>query len=201
MTRFFALVAVLAVSAAATAAPLRGSLVKSESNVATFDPNIFAPGPAIDIYHVVIENPNASATTSVGLTLDGSFINLGAPAVSFRNSAALPTLGPNKVAESFFVIPADKTTAQVLAVNTEDTAGVLSTSFTIQGGANLIPAGGSSILAVLSVAAGSPEPSQLNWTGNGAVNGVLEAIQFIPEPTTCVLAGLALVGAAARRRV
>jgi hypothetical protein len=200
MLRRLAVVVALCCSGVADAAALHPHRVLAASNVATFDPNIFGPGPAVDVYHLIVENPNAFPATSLALNLTGPFVNLGAPAVSFRNSAELPALGPNKVAESFFVIPTDKTIAQVLAVNTQDSNGVLSTSFTIQGGANLIPAGGSSVVAVLSIPVGSSLPSRFSWSGEAVVNGVLQRIEFRgPEPTSCVLAGLALMGAAVTR--
>jgi hypothetical protein len=201
MTRFFALVAVLAVSTAANAATLTGSVVKAQTNVVTFDPNTFGPGPNVDVYHVVVENPNAILADSIGLSLTGEFQNFASAPLTFKANTSLPTLGPNTVAETFFVVP---NPATILGVNTVDSSTALASNFTSQGGGNFIAAGGSSILAVLSVPTGSPALTGAGWTGNAAVGGVLETISFapvIPEPTTCVLAGLALAGAAARRRV
>lgn len=199
MTRFFALAAILAVATVATAAPLTTKLIKAQTNVATFDPNTFGPGPNIDVYHLEVTNPNSILADSIGLSLTGEFQNFAAAPLTFKNNTSLPTLGPNTVAETFFVVP---NPATILGVNTVDSSTALASNFTAQGGGNFVAAGGSSILAVLSVPAGSLEPSMQGWTGNAAVGGVLEDIQFgIPEPTTCVLAGLALVGAATRRRV
>lgn len=201
MIRLIALIALLSSGALATAAPLRPSLIRDSTDVATFDPRIFAPGPNVDVYHLVVENPNPHPVTSLSLSLtsDGAFINQGVPNLSFRNSVRSPLLGPNVVAESYFVIPSNLSTALVLAVNTVDTADLLATNYAIQGGAELIPAGGSSVVAVLSIVTGSAVPDMSGWMGQAVINGVLERIAFIPEPTTGVLAGLALVGAARRR--
>jgi hypothetical protein len=204
MVRLIALLSILSCGGAACAAPITATLVVAAANVATFDPNLFAPGPAVDVYNLVAANPNPYPVSSIGLSLNGDFINLGLPSMAFKAGAELPTLGPNKVAETFFVVPDP---SKVLAVGTIDSNGSLASNYTTQGGATLIPAQGSSVVAVLSLAAGSPFPSMAGWTGNAAINGVLEpgwifltSLPPFPEPTSGVLAGLALVGAAARRR-
>jgi hypothetical protein len=197
MLRLLALSVLLSYSTVACAAPLFPTLVKASTNVATFDPVTFGPGPNVDVYNLVVTNPNPYPATSIGLSLDGDFINLNSTTLTFKANAELPTLGPNKVAETFFVVPDP---SKILAVGTIDTDDALASNFTSVGGLTFVPAQGSSIVAVMSIAAGSPSPDGWRWTGNAAVNGVLVPIAAFPEPTAGVLAGLALVGAAARRR-
>lgn len=203
--RVLALAVLLSSSSVASAARLYTTFVKAESDVATFDPTIFGPGPVIDVYHLQVTNPNAYPATSLSLSLSSprSFINLNSSALTFKANANLPALGPFKVAESFFVVP---NPATILAVGTSDTSDLLASSYTSAGGATFIPAGGTSVVAVLSVAAGSGLPTNyVNWGGTAAVNGVLEDVGILtppfPEPTSGVLAGLGLLVAAARRRV
>lgn len=195
--RFLTLAFVLFVSAVANAAALRGSVVLERSNLDTFDLDQFTNSLFIDVYKVIIDNPNASPVTSIGLYMSGDFLNVDTFNLTFSFSPNFPYTGPIYLAQTFFVVPDP---ASIRAVDVIDNSTTLAASFTDQDGATFVPAMGSSILAVLSVAAGSPTPSMANWTGNAAINGVLEPILFVPEPTACVLAGLTLVGFTARRR-
>ena len=191
MKRFVALAAVLTIAGAAQA-ELMGRAELISSNVATFDPSIFAPGPNVDVYHVIVDNGFAADVTSVELLLPGQWLNLNASDLTFKNGTGLPTLGPNLVAESFFVVPEGRTPAQILPVNVEDSDTTLGAAYTLQGGGVFVPASGSAVLAVLSVPTGAAV-DQLAFSGAGVVSGAREVINFIPEPTAAVLAGLALV--------
>lgn len=200
MHRFFSLLAILSLPNCADAAQLSPMLLKAESNVVTFDPFVFGPGPTVDVYHFVVGNyANDFPATSLSIDLRGSFINMNTSPISFKSNNSLPTLGgPNTVADTYFVVP---DASKVLAVRTIDSSTQLASSYTTQGGATLIPARGEAVVAVLSVLAGSAPPRFPYLPGYAVVNGALERIAALPEPTTCVLAGLALVGAVARRRV
>lgn len=198
MLRLFSVMAILSLSSGADAASLTTELIKAKSNVVTFDPNTFSPGPNVDVYHFVVGNHNnAFPATSLSFDLRGSFVNMNTSPVSFKSNNPLPNLGPNTVAETYFVVPDP---SKILAVGTIDNNNQLASSYTTQGGAALIPARGEAVVAVLSVAAGSPTPMIPFLAGYAAVNGVLEKIGGFPEPTTGVLAGLGLLAAAARRR-
>lgn len=190
MTRFFALVAVLAVSSVASAVALDGRYELRTADIPTFDPVEFAPGPNVDVYDVIVSNSNDGDATSLELALIGDFQNFGTR--TFNPDGELQMLGPNTVADSFFVV------ANELAVEPVDQDGVLSASYTISGGGVLVPAGGEALVAVVTVPTGVSIEAALSG-GRAAIGGAFEAVQFIPEPSTAILAGLALVGFAARR--
>ena len=168
-----------------------------QENVATFDPGQFVPGPNIDIYHLTIENFGASNVTSLELVLPGNWLNLSVPPFSFKDSPDIPMLGPNTVAETFFVLPPGTTP---LAVDVVDTSSQLSAAYTVAGSTPLVPAMGSSVVAVLSVLTGE-EVDLSGFLGQAAVEGQgdLEPIVCIPEPSGATLLIVATVGLARRR--
>lgn len=204
---------VLALLVGATASPglaehLTVAVRLAEANVETFDPDAFADGPVIDAYHVELTNPNRAAVSSLQLELVGDWLNYSSGGVSLRAEAALPVLGPFRVAETYFVYPGDAPAAP-LAVEVVDTDELLSASYTFSGDQALIEAGETTVVAVLSVPAGADAVSGLLPVfGRAVVDGVFECVGYPgdcfplvqhPEPSTLVLASLAL--AAVCRRV
>ena len=179
------------------AAPIIGTLDLVETNVETFDPSTFTAGPTIDVYHVVLNNPNASGVTGFELSFPGLFENrsAGSP-LQYKRGADLPTLGPNIVAESFFVVP-DVWPLDIIFV-TEFLPPFDGLRGSMVGSSDL-PAGWHTI-AVLSVLAGSSAPDITNFVGQAWVNGGLQDIVFVPEPSTVLLTLLGVAGFAVRRR-
>ena len=188
-------IAIVFAATSAFAAPLSGSLTTLALGVAATDPTTFAP-VAADFYAVTVDNPNAADATSITLSLPHTAAAIG---LQTRDGAAVPpTGGPFTFADSFFVSPTG-TATDLLGVAQTDSAVLLEGSYTIAGGGVFVLAGGSADLAVLAVPAGTPV-DPLALSGEAAVGGVLEPINFIPEPSTALLAGLALVGFVARRK-
>lgn len=154
-----------------------------------------------DVYEFVVTNFNGTAASSVELQLDGDFLNLGD--TTFKVGAENPMIFGFEAPDSFFVLPDGVDPADVLAVNVEDSSTRLAASYTIAGGAELIPANGSVTLATLSTPAGA-EPS-IRFIPGRAFFGVsfVGRICFptcIPEPSAGVMACAAILGALARRR-
>lgn len=193
----------IAIAFAATSAfalDLPASVDLVQSGVATFNSDL-TPGPAVDVYHVTVSNPNASDATAfnMSLTSAGLFVNNNPGGLTFSQTGTdLPAIATFTFGESFFVLPA----GQILSVGDVDTASELATDVTLAGTTALIPGSGSAVVAVLSVPAGT-QLDQSGFSGNAAVDGAFSAITFgevIPEPSTALLAGLALVGFVARRK-
>ena len=200
----------------ASAAALQANIILAETSVVTFDPITFSAGPTIDVYHVVVGNPNSLDVTSLELSFPGTFQNFNSSPLSFSDSSDLPMLGPNKVAESFFVIPAGFSASDVLAVNTIDDETGLSSSYTLPGSTSFIDTGGSAVVAVLSVLEGTTLSAD-GFNGRASVNGQFENIggngcfyltcpcdfhpnsPDCPEPSTALLIVLGIVGIAVRR--
>lgn len=189
-------VALCFVATAALAAPLAGSVALVQSGVDTFDPGTFLPGTIVDVYEVTVENPNAGDATSLEFAFPGDWVNNQSGGLTFQDSNALPVLGPYTVADTFFVLP---TGTSDLAVDIVDDNTMLQASYTVEGEVALVPAGGSVVVAVLSVPTGG-EVDAASFVGAAAIGGELEEVLFIPEPSTALLAGLALVGFLARRK-
>ncbi len=203
MRTLFALLIVAATASFASASTVLGTIVQVETNIATFDPNTFGPGPNVDVFQLVVSNPHAGGATSVELAITGSFVNLNAgAALTFKAGTDLPTLGPNTVGESFFVVPDGFTAGDILGVNTSDDGSTLASSYTLPGTTPFVPGDGQAVLAVLSVETGSTTALALaqGTVGVVAIDGELHTLSFIPEPSTAILAMLGLVGVAARRR-
>jgi hypothetical protein len=186
-----------------------GSVYLAASDVATFDTSTFSPGPAVDVYHVSLCNCLSTAIGSLEARFVGDFVNnesvLG---LTFKETPDLPMLGPNIIADTYFVTNEDL--SSLLALQPVDDGSTLYAAYTFAGAAEVVPVNEERVIAVLTVLAGSPALTSANVdllrTAVGGVFGpdpVFGAGPFtcIPEPTTCVLAGLALVGPAARRRV
>lgn len=154
-----------------------------------------------DVYTLYAHNPTDFPATSLELTLEGSsFLNLADR--TFVAGAELPTVFGFETPDTFFVLPDGVDPADVRAVNVEDTSTRLSAAYTVAGGAELIPAMGSAPIATITVPSGTDVSNfrAVSPIGRAAVAGVLYAVWSTPEPTSAVLAGLALAAATQRRR-
>lgn len=170
------------------------------SDVESFDPAIFGPGPRGDVYHVRLTNKGSIDVTSLELSLNGPFVNFASGNPLFRSDSDLPMLGPNTVLDTFFVAE------NPLFVDAIDEGGVLQASFTQAGGSPLVPAGGDAVVAVLSMPVGATLDFG-TWTGRAAIGGQFEEFFFldgphecVPEPSAACLLFASLAGAATRRR-
>ena len=191
---------VLASGARTTSADdLIGWSVLVESNLQSFDPVAFRPSVFFDVYHIVVHNPNVGGVTSLELDFSGHFLNEGSHALSFRPDSDLPRLGPNVIAESFFVLPDIFSVSDVLAIGTIDHREVLSSSYILPRG-SLLDGGSTATVAVLSVNAGYDAPDVTRFSGRAAIDGAFHDIRFpVPEPTTAFLALLGVASLALRR--
>lgn len=196
MTRFFA-IAALAVSATfANAMEINTTLELVSENQET---NALVYDGMFDVYNIVAVSELGDAATSLELRLEGNFITAGGRAI--KSGAALPVVFGQIAPDSFFVIPEGVNESNILAApgTTEDTEGVIASSFTVSGDVQLIPGDGTpTVIATISVPAGAgfELPEVL---GRAAVAGGFVPVFGVPEPSTAILAGLALVGFAARR--
>lgn len=199
--------AIVALVAPTANAALMGSFVEGAKNVAVVDPGTFQPSSPVDLYEVRVENGLTSPVAALEFRIEGTFVNNpAASGVAFKEGTSLPAFGPFSLADTFFVLPAGSAASNLPAPGqTVDTSGVLAAAWTLAGAPRLIPAGETYTVAVLAVPAGAAAPDASNIAlSRAAVDGAFAEITFgevIPEPTTCILAGLALVGVAARRRV
>lgn len=195
MKRFAAFAVVVSLAASAHAAPIVATLQQTQAG-ATTSPFVF--DGQFDTYIVVADNPNDEAVTSLELSLDvPNALNLAD--ITFKAGSDNPIVFGFEAPDTFFVVPGSVDVADVLAVDTTDDGAVLRSSFTVAGGAELIPGMGSATIATINVPAGSPVELPLEL-GRAAIGGQFETVVSIPEPTTVMLAGLALAGFAARRR-
>ena len=195
MKRIAAFAAVVALAASATAAPLPYSLNLVASQQTT---NAFVYDGEFDVYNVEVSNPNDAPATSLELTLPLTDAINTVDNNNFSNSADLPVVFGFTAPDTFFVIPSDQLVADVLAVEVEDSDSILSAGFTVAGGAELVPAQGSAIVATIAVPTGVAVDLPV-VIGEAAVGGMLEIVG-VPEPTTALLAGLSLVGFGFARR-
>lgn len=173
------------------AAPLVGRIVLDKSNLPTFDPSTFGPGPNIDVHHVVLTNENDEPVTSLSLRLVGDFLDRP-QAGKYRRSAILTLTGVNEIADSFFVTPASFLPP---VMEPPGPPGVLSGGFSIsaEDQGDYLPGGGSTIVAVLSVPTGTPI-STVGWFGSATVQGLDAMVLFVPEPTTVWMTTALLIG-------
>lgn len=204
-----ALVGVLTTSTDALVSWESPSLLASNVNVV--DPVTFHPAPPVDVWGLSVTNGETQPVTSVSVRLNGPFVNNNsASGVTFKVGTGLPRIGPFPQADTFFVLPTGGLQNLVVTPGTIDSDGVLAAEFSTSDGSPLIPAGSSQILVAYSVPAGSPfvpldeiVDCGCFKSGDEVLPGTIYleiSLLACPEPTTCVLAGLALVGAAARRR-
>ncbi|MEO0531213.1 MAG: hypothetical protein AAF266_11665 [Planctomycetota bacterium] len=184
MTRFvICLTAFVASAAHAQTTPdLCARLEIDRSNVETFDPATFAPGPNVDVYHLIFTNASSEPVTSMDLSLPGPFIK--APGGQ-RYWTELPfPSGPNLVARSFFLV--DEMPSAGAEIPYEGLEGRFLRE--------VLP-GTTSHIAVLSVVTGF-RIDTTQWSGSAMSGGAGVPIEFsavcVPEPS-----GVFLVGAAA----
>jgi hypothetical protein len=172
-------------------------------NIANVDPVTFGPAPPVDEYRVALLNSGDVAVSALQLRFEGNFVNNNtASGVSFSARTTFQSItAPFSLADSFFVAPLGEFGTFLPAPGqTIDNGSVLAATYTLSGPPRLIPAFSTRTVAVLAVPAGSPPPGYHTLTYGAAIIGDELVVFKAPEPTTCVLAGLALVGAAARRR-
>lgn len=208
MLRFLitCLVGVLALPSVSSAQQLTGSITFIETlndvafNGATFDPVPF------DVYHVIVTNETGEDLfTLLNASASGPFL-VPAPDVDLQTGtdlaaspfdAVVAPVGDNFTADSFFTTPAGNSAPSGVTDTTSTLASDAIASLQVP----WIPNGGSAVVAVLSVAGGT-DPDLISFSGGFALSGQEIPIDFnfIPEPTTCMLAGLGVAGVVARRR-
>ncbi|MEO0531212.1 MAG: hypothetical protein AAF266_11660 [Planctomycetota bacterium] len=195
------LVALLfATGIAAEAAPLIGNLELVEEDLVTFDP-IVSPAPIIDVWHVSLTNPNLFAVDDVTMRLEGPLIDFLRPDFLYAETTDLPTLGPNPVAESFFVLPAGDPPVEPDV--RDDWAGsnfiALPRGEVMRRRTPFMEPGETITIAVLSI----PTGSTLDLSGfSGEAffdNGTSAPIRFVPEPSTACLTVLLVAGLSDQR--
>ncbi len=202
MIRFLALALVAALTVAPASAEIIGSFVLASSNV---DDGV---APVADVYGFQLSNGGDLDVNAIGLTLNAADLGLSTffvDSTSFANPSdltfegALPTFRGAPITDSFVVLPGD---LGPLEVNSIFENGRIDTNYTTAGGI-LVPAMSEVIVAHLSVPAGEVPmmPSEPGATGSVVFTDTTTApILGIPEPSTALLAGLALVGFVARRK-
>lgn len=153
---------------------------------------------AFDVYRIDAFNPNNLPATSLELDLSGDFLGFGD--TTFKAGPENPVIFGFEAPDTFFVVPDGTDPVDVLAVEVEDSSTRLAASFTVAGGAELVPGGGvPTPIVTLSV----PSGTEINFRspiGRAAIAGVFVCISCVPEPTAGVLALLTLVGSASVAR-
>lgn len=151
-----------------------------------------------DVYVVLAKNPNEAPVTSLELEFVGDFLNLAG--LTFKPGPDFPIPFGFEAPDTFFALPLDVDLAKVLAVDVEDTDTRLAASYTIAGGAELIPAGGVlEPIATLSV----PADTVLDvsrFGGRAVIGGEFVPVGVIPEPAGATLVFLSIAGWATKRR-
>lgn len=163
-----------------------------------------------DVWELVVTNPNPSPATSIEFAVEGPF--LGTADTTFKVGSDIPVVFGFDAPDTFFVLPDGVDPADVLAVDVEDSATRLAASYTVAGGAELLPGGGvSTTLATLSTPAGANVINDSNLVGGRAVvDGEFVCIgnlgfqgfcarQEVPEPAGALLAAVASIFARLRR--
>ena len=117
----------------------------------------------------------------------GAFLTTGN--TTFKSGSANPVLFGITAPDCFFVLPAGATP---LAATQTDTASVLQSSFTTQGGLILVPAnGGWTTVAAFSVPTGTTfSAAGIFFAGGAAGQDPIGFPPIWPEPSTLVLFGL-----------
>lgn len=206
----FAVLALLPnLGSAAPRSGLYGFITLAASDVATVDPTTFLDAPLVDVYHVSICNCYSQPVAALEVRIRGEIVNNNTDfGLTFKETADLPTYGPFTVADTFFVV--HENVSQVISLDWIDDGAELTATFVLAGEPRLIPSMAERVVAVLSVPAGSPTlDSSIVDVAIGFMERQLKIVSFpfaefrspcIPEPATGVLAGLALVSVASRRR-
>ena len=191
----------------ASADDLIGWSVLVESHLESINPSAFRPSFFFDVYHVVVHNPNAGDAIALELDFPGKYFSefFQFYETAFEDGTNLPMLGPNPVAESFFVLPNGFAESDVLAIDTIDDSWVLSSSYSLPGGVSLIDGGSTATVAVLSVLTRAWWPSHIPdvslFSGRATIDGVAHDIIFVPEPSAAILLVFGMASFALRRPV
>lgn len=202
MTRFFALALIALLAAAPASASVIGSIAPAALSV---DDGL---EPVADVWAFSLTNETDSDINAITLTLnaadfgaeawlqtDGGFYN---PSELTFGPGALPEFRGFPITDTFVVLPEG---LDPLAAVQEFGDDRINTSYTVSGGI-LVGAGETVTVAHLSVAAGTDLMMPRDEGVTGSVVDLLSVqspIVGIPEPTSAILVGLALVGFAARR--
>lgn len=121
----------------------------------------------------------------------GAFLTTGS--TTFKSGSGNPTVFAFTAPDCFFVLPAGATQ---LAATQVDTAHVLQSDFTTQGGLTLVPSSGvPTTVAAFSVPTGTTlSAAGIFFAGGAGVSagGAPDPIGIIPEPYSLVLFSLAL---------
>lgn len=194
MKRFLAIAMVCGMVSPSLGAAITTKLVLQKSAATT---NALVYPGEFDVYSVVATNPNDAPATSLELNVDFPG-KLDLADRTFKAGPENPLVFGFEAPDTFFVLPAGTDPADVLAVNTIDTPTGIGSSFTVAGGAELIPALGEAPILTVSVPTGTvlELPEVL---GRAAVRGQFEEVLGIPEPSAFVLAALGAFGFARRR--
>lgn len=183
-------------AAAAASAQLQDIEVRLELIAEDQMTNALVLDEPYDTYYVTATNPNPGSVTSIEATLTGSFLTTRN--VTFGDPRYVEVIFGFAAPDTYFAIPLEVDPADVLAVNTVDDAGTLSSSFTVAGGTVLIPGNSEALFAVIEVIADTPVvlPSIV---GRAAINGEFATIRSVPEPTGLGLVALPALVALTRR--
>ena len=202
MKRFIATAAILAAATVSQAQLLDVELTATPIKVGATT-NALITDEVFDVWGVYANNPNAGAATSLELTFAGDFFDLGGTTfLNNQSDPGNPQVFGNEAPDALFVLPDAVDPADVLAVETTDSTSLLTSSYTVAGGADLIPGSSENVpVAVISVVSGTAFDIQdIFQEGRAAIGGEFATVVAVPEPTTALLAGLALVGFVARRK-
>lgn len=160
--------------------------------------DLVTPDP-FDVYEVVISNPYDQAVTSLELSFPGENL-LGFGDTTFKAGADNPVIFGFEAPDAFFVLPDGTDPADVLAVEVEDSSTRLAASYTVAGGAELIPGGTSATVATISILSGS-QIELPAFLGRAVLGGEFAPVGHgfyflpcVPEPTAGLLALVATFG-------
>ncbi|MEO0531209.1 MAG: hypothetical protein AAF266_11645 [Planctomycetota bacterium] len=160
-----------------------------------------APQPVIDVWHITLTNLASTAADDVTMRLAGNLIDEILPDRYYAATTDLPTLGPNTLPDSFFVLPLAPPAAEpdVSSDWRSDRVITLPRGEAMRRRLPFLNPRETTPIAVLSV----PTGSALNLTafsGTGFfADGTSGPIRFVPEPSA-LLSGLICIGAAHRKR-
>ncbi len=188
MFRISALACVIAT--ALSAAPTASAQVTLDiefDETFTLSPPIAAvvglPAGDYDRYLAVLYS-DIGAVTSLALPFVGEFAVPTIANKQFTDNTDLLFVTDSFVPDAFYVVPEGE---QPLAVGIVDEGAVLSAAFTLQGDRSILPDGGRSTVAVLTVPSGSPAPmltttSITTFVSGGYLKDYHEKPQAVVDP-------------------
>lgn len=202
MRSLLTLMLVVVSTTVVSAAPIVATVSLRDTGLTT---NALIYDGAFDVYEVHLSNPNGAASVFVLSlpSLPGDYIQVGR--TGFREDATLPLAFGFAAPDTFFVVPVNPFGLVCIDVfpspcNPIDDAHTLEGTYVAP---DVVPAG-SSVIAVLSVPAGSAVPNfgpAGTVLGRAVIDGVFEnIITPVPEPTTALLTLFGVAGFAIRRR-